>query len=146
MAADLPAIARPFVKSDHKGPCCWRVVDPGSLLRLLRRAIKTASTPPMGPVFLALPMDVLDLPNTEPIAPAHPVRSSIAPDQASVAGAARFLREAVRPLILMGDGIAAAGAQAELMEVADLIGAAVWGANCSEVNMRASHPLFGGYL
>ena len=56
MAADLAAIARPFVKSDANGPCAWRVVDPGSLLRLLRRAIKTAATPPMGPVFLALPI------------------------------------------------------------------------------------------
>jgi benzoylformate decarboxylase len=34
MAADLVAIARPFVKSDHNGPCAWRVVDQGSLLRL----------------------------------------------------------------------------------------------------------------
>ena len=46
----------------------------------------------------------------------------------------------------MGDGIAAAGAQKKLTEVADLTGAVVWGGNCSEVNMRASHPLFGGYL
>ena len=28
MAADLAAMARPFVKSDHNGPCAWRVVDP----------------------------------------------------------------------------------------------------------------------
>mgnify|MGYP000891958452 CR=1 FL=1 len=146
MAADLAAIARPFVKSDANGPCAWRVVDPGSLLRLLRRAIKTAATPPMGPVFLALPMDVLDQPNAEPIAPALPVRTTIVPEPAVIAEAARLLRSAAHPLILMGDGIAAAGAQAELAEVADLVGAVVWGGNCSEVNMRASHPLFGGYL
>ncbi len=146
MAADLPAIARPFVKSDANGPCAWRVVDPGSLLRLLRRAIKTAATPPMGPVFLALPMDVLDQPNAEPVARSFPVRSTVVPDQATIAEAARLMRGATSPLILMGDGIAAAGAQAELTEVADLAGAVVWGGNCSEVNMRASHPLFGGYL
>ncbi|MEZ5785367.1 MAG: thiamine pyrophosphate-binding protein [Xanthobacteraceae bacterium] len=146
MAADLCAIARPFVKSDGNGPCAWRVVDPGSLLRLLRRAIKTASTPPMGPVFLALPMDVLDAPNTEPVARSFPVRSHAVPDDATLAEAARLLRSATRPLILMGDGIAAASAQAELTEVADLVGAIVWGGNCSEVNMPASHPLFGGYL
>ena len=146
MAADLAAIARPFVKSDANGPCAWRVVDPGSLLRLLRRAIKTAATPPMGPVFLALPMDVLDQPNAEPIGRSFPVLTTVVPDQALIAEAARLLRSAARPLILMGDGIAAAGAQAELAEVADLIGAVVWGGNCKEVNMRASHPLFGGYL
>jgi len=146
MAADLCAIARPFVKSDANGPCAWRVVDPGSLLRLLRRAIKSAATPPMGPVFLALPMDVLDQPNTEAIARSFPVRSHAVPDDATIAEAAKLLRGATRPLILMGDGIAAAGAQKELTEVADLVGAVVWGGNCSEVNMAASHPLFGGYL
>ena len=43
MAADLVAMARPVTK--------WatRVIDPASTLRVLRRAIKMAMTPPMGP-------------------------------------------------------------------------------------------------
>src|ERR1019366_6281980 len=51
MAADLVAMAEPVTK--------WaaRVVDPCSLLRVLRRAIKIAATPPMGPVFVCLRMD-----------------------------------------------------------------------------------------
>src|SRR3990172_6254548 len=51
MAADLVAIAEPVTK--------WatRVVEPNSLLRALRRAIKIAGTPPMGPVFICLPAD-----------------------------------------------------------------------------------------
>jgi benzoylformate decarboxylase len=122
------------------------VIDPNSLLRLTRRAIKTACTPPMGPVFLGLPMDVLDLPNTELIARSQPVDQNVIPDDALIAEAAKLLREAEAPLILMGDGIAAAGAQAELTEVAELLGAPVWGGNCSEVNMATSHPLFAGYL
>jgi benzoylformate decarboxylase len=146
MAADLCALARPFVKSDQNGPCAWRVVDPGSVLRLLRRAIKTAATPPMGPVFLALPMDVLDLPNTEAVQPSQPVFTSVCPDGDTIEAAAHLLMAASNPLILMGDGIAAAGAQAELVAVAEQLGAVVWGGNCSEVNLPASHPLFGGYL
>jgi thiamine pyrophosphate-dependent acetolactate synthase large subunit-like protein len=146
MAADLPAIARPFVKFDHNGPCAWRVVDSRSLLRLVRRAIKTAATPPMGPVFLCLPMDVLDEPATEAIERSFPVASRVAPGGDTVAAAASLLARAERPLILMGDGIAAAGAQHELADVAHQTGAVVWGANSSEVNMAASHPLFGGVL
>src|SRR5204863_9812723 len=63
MAADLVAMARPVTK--------WatRVVDPRSLLRVLRRAVKIAMTPPRGPVFVALPMDILDAPNDEPVVP-----------------------------------------------------------------------------
>jgi benzoylformate decarboxylase len=45
----------------------------------------------------------------------------------------------------MGDAIAASGAQAELTALAERLGAVVWGVNCSEVNMPASHPLFGGF-
>lgn len=145
MAADLAGIARPFVKSDANGPCAWRVVHPNAVLRLLRRAIKTAATPPYGPVFLALPMDVLDEPNTEPIVPALPVVSNVVPDRAVIAEAARLLSSALRPLILMGDGISSSGAQSELARVAELLGAPVWGVNSSEVNLPASHPLFAGY-
>jgi len=146
MAADLPAIARPFVKSDQNGPCAWRVVDAGSLLRLTRRAIKTAATPPYGPVFLALPMDVLDQPATEPVARTIPVASRVLPDRSVIAAAARLLAAAQHPLILMGDGITAAGAQDELADVATQLGATVWGGNDSEVNLPVSHPLYAGAL
>ena len=56
MAADLVAFAEPVTK--------WStlVTDPSSLLRVLRRAIKIAATPPMGPVYVCLPQDVLDAP------------------------------------------------------------------------------------
>jgi benzoylformate decarboxylase len=145
MAADLVTMARPFVKSDYNGPCAWRIVDAGSVVRLLRRALKTAATPPMGPVFLGLPMDVLDETNTEAIIRSLPIHSIVRPDETVIAQAARLLVEAHRPLILMGDGIAASGAQTELTEVAEVLGATVWGANCSEVNMPTSHPLFGGF-
>ncbi len=49
-------------------------------------------------------------------------------------------------MIIMGDGIAQSGAQAELTRVAELTGAEVWGANSSEVNIGANHPLFKGLL
>src|SRR3569833_1564396 len=68
MAADLVGIARPVTK--------WatRVVDPTSLLRVIRKAIKIARTPPMGPVFVALPMDVLDAVIDETPVPSTRVR------------------------------------------------------------------------
>jgi len=146
MAADLTAIARPFVKSDHNGPCAWRVVDERSLLRLVRRAVKTAATPPCGPVFLSLPMDVLDRPVPDPVVRTLPVASRVLPDGDTLRAAARLLADAARPLILIGDGIAASGAQGELSELALRVGATVWGGNDSEVNIAASHPLYRGPL
>src|SRR5262245_40517820 len=52
--ADLPPIARPFVKWSAE----VRRLD--DLPRLVHRAAKTALAPPTGPVFLSLPADVLN--------------------------------------------------------------------------------------
>ena len=60
MAGDLVAMAS---RSPSGRP--WSL-DPSSLLRVLRRAIKIASTPPMGPVYVCLPADILDAPVVEP--------------------------------------------------------------------------------
>jgi benzoylformate decarboxylase len=140
MAADLVSIARPVTK--------WatRVVDPASVLRVLRRAIKIAATPPTGPVFVALPADVLDGPNDEPVVPTSLPSTRVVPDGSLVDRAAALLGPARRPLIIMGDGVAMSGAQAELTRVAELLGAEVWGANASEVNMDETHPQFRGRL
>src|SRR6516162_7549319 len=51
--ADLPTIARPLVKWSSE---VHRLAD---LPRLVHRAAKTALAPPTGPVFLALPGDIL---------------------------------------------------------------------------------------
>jgi thiamine pyrophosphate-dependent acetolactate synthase large subunit-like protein len=140
MAADLVGIARPVTK--------WatRVVHPSSLLRILRRACKIAATPPMGPVFVSLPMDVLDADITEPVVPTSYPRTRVMPVPEDVNAAAALLAAGEHPLIIMGDGVAFSGAQAELTRVAELLGAPVWGANSSEVNIPQSHPLFAGLL
>src|SRR2546429_2182576 len=83
MAADLVSMARPVTK--------WatRVVDPSSLLRILRRAIKMAATPPMGPVYVCLPMDILDAPNDEEIVPTSHLETRTAPEPSLIAAAAQ---------------------------------------------------------
>jgi benzoylformate decarboxylase len=100
----------------------------------------------MGPVFVALPMDVLDAPVQEDVVPTPILRTRVAPQASEVAEIASILAAAARPLIIMGDGIAASGAQAELARVAEHLGAEVWGADSSEVNMSQDHPLFAGLL
>ncbi|MFE9093920.1 thiamine pyrophosphate-binding protein [Streptomyces sp. NPDC007264] len=138
MASDLVAMARPVTKY------ATRVTDPASVLRTVRRALKIALTPPRGPVFVALPMDVLDAPDPEPVVPTAVPRTDAAPSEASIAQAAVLLADARRPLILAGDGVSTAGAQTELTAVAELLGADVWDVDYSEVTMAASHPLHRG--
>jgi benzoylformate decarboxylase len=104
MAADLVAMARPVTK--------WatRVIDPHSLLRVLRRAIKIAATPPMGPVFVALPADVLDAPNDEPVVPTPRLTTAVVPAAPHLEQAAALLAGAERPIVIVGDGVAQARA------------------------------------
>ena len=140
MAADLVAMARPVTK--------WatRVVDPGSVLRVLRRAVKIAMTHPRGPVFVGLPMDVLDADTAEPAVPSTIPSQHVVPVASELDRAAGELRDAGQPVILIGDGVADSGAQAELTRVAELLGAPVWGVCDSELNMEVSHPLYRGQL
>jgi len=140
MAADLVAMARPVTKY------ATRVIDPSSLLRVLRRAVKIAVTPPAGPVFVALPMDVLDAPNSEPAVPTSVPATNVLPTAGLVQRAAGMLAHASQPLILVGDGVAASGAQAEVAHVAELLGADVWSVDSSEPNISARHPCNRGQL
>ena len=138
MASDLVAMARPVTKY------ATRVTDPASVLRVVRRAVKIALTAPRGPVFVALPMDVLDSVNLEPVLPSSVPRTDTAPAPDAVARAAELLAGARNPLVLVGDGVAVAGAQDELVALAELWGAPVWGVDSSEVNIPAGHPLAKG--
>jgi thiamine pyrophosphate-dependent acetolactate synthase large subunit-like protein len=138
MYGDLVAFMEPVTK--------WStmVLHPGNLLRVLRRAIKVAATPPMGPVYVCLPADVLDVPAVEPVRPTSMPSTRTVPARSAVDEIARTLARAGRPMLLVGDGVAYSGAQDELARVADLLGAEVWEADAGEVNIDYRHPLHQG--
>jgi len=138
MAGDVVAFAEPVTK--------WStmVLHPSSLLRTIRRAIKIAATPPMGPVYVCLPMDILDEPAVESVFPTSIPFTRCVPDLEQIERAASWLVKAERPMIFMGDGVAYSGAQAELTQVAELLGAEVWGVDSGELNMAYDHPLYRG--
>lgn len=138
MAADLTAMAAPVTKATY------RVLHSDSVLRVLRRAVAAALTPPQGPVVVVLPADVLDAPNTEPVLPTAVPVTRVAPDSSVLRQAAELLQTNGRRIVLMGDGVAQSGGQAELTAVAELLGAEVYGVNESEVNFDTSHPNYRG--
>jgi benzoylformate decarboxylase len=138
MAADLVSMARPVTK--------WStmIVDPASTLRVLRRAIKIAATPPMGPVYVCLPQDVLDAELVEAVRPTTIPSTRVLPDESAIREIATALAAARKPMIFVGDGVAYSQAQAELTRVAELLGAEVWAADAGELNMSYAHPLYQG--
>ncbi|MBN1148917.1 MAG: thiamine pyrophosphate-binding protein [Anaerolineales bacterium] len=138
MAGDLVAMAEPVTK--------WStmVLDPNSVLRVLRRAIKIAATPPMGPVYVCLPQDILDAPTVEQVRPTSIPSTRVLPDESFIQQASQWLAAAKKPVIFTGDGVAYSGAQAELARVAELLGAEVWEADAGELNISYAHPLYQG--
>lgn len=138
MAANLVAMMEPVTKY------ATMVLDPRNLLRTLRRAIKIAATPPMGPVYVCLPADVLDAVNDEPVLPTSLPSTRVVPDSAMISQACDWLMAARRPTIFIGDGVAWSRAHAELAEVAELVGAKVYGADEGDLNIDHSHPCYQG--
>jgi thiamine pyrophosphate-dependent acetolactate synthase large subunit-like protein len=138
MANDLVAMMAPVTKYSTL------VLSPKSLLRTIRRAIKIASTPPMGPVYVCLPMDVLDAINDEPVVPTSFPSTRVAPTPEQIDEAASMLLAAEKPVIFAGDGVAYSGANDDLVRVAELLGADVYGVDFGDVFIDTTHPLYQG--
>src|SRR5215470_12199601 len=141
LSADLPTLARPFVKWAAE---VQRLPD---LPRLVHRAAKTALAPPTGPVFLALPGDILKAEGEVDLMAPTRVAPRIRGDAAEIAKAAAILAEAKRPVIMAGDAVAQSDALAELVELAELIGAPVYAEFVpNTASFPSSHPLFRGNM
>jgi benzoylformate decarboxylase len=137
--ADLPPIARPFVKWSAE---VHRLED---LPRLVHRAAKTALAPPTGPVFLSLPADVLQAEGVIELGAPTRVAPRIRGDRAAIEAAAEALARAERPLILAGDAVAYSDAHAELVAMAEALGAKVYAEGVANTaSFPTSHPLFLG--
>src|SRR6185437_3448036 len=134
-----PTIARPLVKWSYE---VRRLED---LPRAVHRAAKTALAPPTGPVFLSLPGDILNAEGEVDLLAPTRVASRMRGDREAIETAAALIAKAERPLLMAGDAVAQGRAHAELIELAELIGAPVYAELVpSTASFPASHPLFRG--
>lgn len=139
MYADLVAMAAPVTKAS------MMVQDRHSLLRVLRRAIKIAATPPMGPVYICLPADILDIPNDEAVFPTSIPQADSVASSTDIEKAADVLIAADRPRIFIGDGVHYShGAGEAITRLATMIGADIFGVDSGEANVPLAHPLYRG--
>jgi benzoylformate decarboxylase len=117
------------------------------LPRIVRRAVKTALAQPTGPVFLSLPVDVLNNVRDLDLLESTRIAPRIVGDRAAIAEAAKLLARAERPLIVSGDAVASSDALAELVELAELCGAPVMSEGVgSRCTFPFTHPLSAGGL
>jgi benzoylformate decarboxylase len=139
--ADLPPIARPLVKWSDE---VHRLQD---LPLMVHRACKTALAPPTGPVFLSLPGDILKTEaDIDLMAPTR-VATGVRGDRAAIEAAAKLLAAAKRPVIMAGDAVAQSRALAEIVALAELMGAPVYAELIpNTASFPSSHPLFRGAM
>ncbi|HWT78770.1 MAG TPA: thiamine pyrophosphate-binding protein, partial [Candidatus Methylomirabilis sp.] len=139
--SELPPVAKPYVKWAYE---VRRLAD---LPLAVHRAAKVALSPPTGPVFLSLPMDLLTGEAEFDLRAPTRVDPRVRGPRAAVAAAAERLGGARRPLIIAGSAVAKSDAHAELMEVARLLAAPVYTERLAYTcNFPSSHPLFQGEI
>jgi benzoylformate decarboxylase len=139
--SDLPPMAAPLVKWSTEAR---RLED---LPRIVHRAVKTAFAHPTGPVFLSLPVDVLNAERDLDLGAPTRVAPRIVGDRAAISRAAELLARAQNPVIIAGDAVAHGDALAELAELAELIGAPVITEGvASTCSFPFTHPLHAGSM
>ena len=120
LSHDLAAMAAPVTKWSTE------VRHADEMEEVLRRAFKIANEPPYGPVFLSLPIDVMAQETRNGPQPPSRVFLPAQPDPRGIAVACELLLGAREPVIVVGDEVARTGAAAELIRLAERLGAAVW--------------------
>jgi len=132
---DLVAMAAPLTK--------WsvQVERADEFAPIMHRALKIATDPPAGPVFVALPIDVLEQETDVAPFPAGRLYRAPEPEPAAIQAAAELLLSSRQPAIVVGDE--AASAATELTALAERLGAAVWceGIRTHQV-IASAHPNF----
>src|SRR3954454_3845198 len=117
---DLVAMAAPVTK--------WsvQVERADEIAPVMRRAFKVATDAPQGPVFVSLPIDVMEQETAVDASTPDNLWRSTAPDQAGVVELASRLLKSKSPAIVSGDDVARAGATGALVALVEEIGASVW--------------------
>lgn len=135
-ATELP---RPYVK--------WSI-EPAraeDVPAAIARAYYIAMQEPRGPTFVSVPADDWDR-QCEPVIPRQ-VSRIVAPDPALTANLREALRAARKPVFVVGQANANAGAWEELIALAELHNAPVYaGPHAARNSFPEDHRLFAGHL
>lgn len=141
LAGNLVGLAAAVSKWTHE------VRTPGETATVLRRAFHDAGAAPAGPVFVSLPMDLIDSDVDAPLPPPSAI------DRGAIAGGLEELADLLagaavgRLAIVAGDEVGASGAIDALVAVAEALGAKVYGPPlASAVGFPTTHALWQGNL
>lgn len=140
LGGDLVAMAAPVSR------WAWEVRSAAEIPTVVARAFKVATTPPYGPVVLAVPNDVMDDVCDAPIVAPSWVDARVLPRPEVLAAVASRLSAASSPAIVIGDGIRTPEAGAAVSRLASALGAPVHSAYLTQAVLPAGENLDAGEL
>jgi benzoylformate decarboxylase len=136
---------RPITKEAR---CAYQVhTNPAAISVATIRALREATTPPTGPVYLSISAELLHREGLEAQIgeDAHYQIERPGPARANTVEAiARRLGEAQCPVLMFGDDVWREGAQAEAVRLAELLEAPVFASRQIFPNFPTRHPLYCG--
>jgi benzoylformate decarboxylase len=141
LSGDLTGIAASVSKWTHE----VRTID--ELGTVMRRAFHDAMSPPSGPVFVSIPMDLLDASTDAPVPLPSTVHRRAVADGLDELASLLASPAAGRVAIVVGDEVAQSGAVDEVAAVAESLGAPVYGSPLhGNAVFPPTHPLWRGML
>ncbi|KAF1009744.1 MAG: Benzoylformate decarboxylase [Luteibacter sp.] len=138
---DLVAMARPNVKWAEE------IQHDEHIPMLLRRAMQDCRTGPAGPVFLSLPIDTMERPTEAASGQKARIERRIIAGSLEEMTAILASIEPGRLAIVVGDEVVPSGADAEAVELAEVLGAPVFGPSWpGHIPFPTAHPQWRGTL
>lgn len=138
---DLVAMAAPVTKWSAQ-PTSADEIGP-----MLARAFEIAMHPPSGPVFMALPVDVMEQETTLPVPGASAASAHAQVDVRAVEEVVAAFARSHAPALVVGDDVARSGAAQTVVTLAERTGAAVYvEAMRAQAAFPNRHPNFRGRL
>jgi len=141
LSHDLVAMAAPVTK--------WSVQPrtANEMSAIMRRAFKIANEPPMGPVFIALPINVMEQETELLASTSGDLYLNHEADPDAIESIVDMLLAASKPVIIVGDDVAVSGANRSLVKLAETVGAAVFHEGIhARLSFPSQHPNNKGRL
>ena len=136
---------RPITKDAR---CAYEVhANPAAIPVATIRALREATTPPTGPVYLSISAELLNRDGLQAQigeAAGYQIERPGPARPSTIEAIARRLGEAHCPVLMFGDDVWREGAQAEAVRLAELLEAPVLASRQIFANFPTRHPLFCG--
>ncbi len=125
----------------------WEIRNPQAIPLAVRRAFKVATAPPTAPTYTAFADYALETKNVEGLI--YPrdqfsIDGASRPDPKAIEQLAAMLLTCRQPMFFVGDEVWRMGAQADVLELAEYLGAAVTMGSDSHRNFPTHHAQFLG--